>query len=155
MAIRSNQFIAFKLEDQVCGLPITEVDEIIPPREITNLPGTAEFIEGIINLRGEIVVIVDLRKRLEFEVAPKAEARIIVVDIAGIKVGFIVDEASEVIKIEAEQISNPTNAIAGIKNQYLKGIARLEDELVILLDLDRLLSTTEQAKISEVSEELA
>ena len=155
MADEMNQFIGFQLEDQEFGIGITEVDEIIPPEEITNLPGTADFIEGMINLRGEIIVIVDLRKRLGFEVSPLEETRIMVVEIKGTNVGFIVDDASEVIKIESEKISEPSGGIAGIKNEYLSGVARLDEKLVILLDLDQLLSTTEQAKISEVGEQLA
>jgi purine-binding chemotaxis protein CheW len=148
-----DQFIGFQLEDQEFGIGITEVDEIIPPAEITSLPGTAEFIEGMINLRGEIIIIVDLRKRLGFEVGPLDETRIMVVELKGANVGFVVDDASEVIKIKKEKITEPQGGISGIKNEYLDGIARLDDKLVILLDLNRLLSNTERAKISEVDQQ--
>ncbi|MBM7557513.1 chemotaxis protein CheW [Halanaerobacter jeridensis] len=153
MANNLDQFIGFKLKDQEFGIGITEVDEIIPPEEITNLPGTEDFIEGMINLRGEVIIIVDLRKRLDFEVSPLEETRIMVVDLENAKVGFIVDDASEVIKIDAEKITEPSGGVAGIKDEYLDGIARLEERLVILLDLNKLLSTTERAKIAEVEDQ--
>ena len=154
MANNLNQFIGFQLEEQEFGIGITDVDEIIPPEEITNLPGTEDFIEGMINLRGEIIIIVDLRKRLGFEVSPLDETRIMVVDLEKAKVGFIVDDASEVIKIDSEKITAPSGGVAGIKDEYLDGIARLDDRLVILLDLNKLLSTTERAKIAEVGDQL-
>lgn len=154
MANNLDQFIGFQLEEQEFGIGITDVDEIIPPEEITNLPGTEDFIEGMINLRGEIIIIVDLRKRLGFEVSPLSETRIMVVDLERAKVGFIVDDASEVIKIDPEKITAPSGGVAGIKDEYLDGIARLEERLVILLDLDKLLSTTERAKIAEVGDQL-
>ena len=154
MATDVDQFIGFKLEEQEFGIGITKVDEIIPPEKITNLPGTEDFIEGMINLRGEVIIIVDLRRRLGFEVSPLEETRIMVVDLERAKVGFIVDDASEVIKIDPEKITEPSGGVAGIKDEYLDGIARLDERLVILLDLDKLLSTTERAKIAEVGDQL-
>ncbi|MFO7819232.1 MAG: chemotaxis protein CheW [Halanaerobacter sp.] len=155
MANIENQFIGFQLEDQEFGIGIDKVDEIIPPEEVTNLPGTADFIEGMIDLRGEVIIIVDLRRRLDFEEAPLEETRIMVVELDRAKVGFIVDDASEVIKITPEQISAPSGGVAGIKDEYLDGVARLDERLVILLDLDKLLSTTERAKIADAGDQLA
>lgn len=154
MANIDDQYIGFRLEEQEFGIGIDKVDEIIPPEEVTSLPGTADFIEGMINLRGEVIIIVDLRRRLNFKEAPLDETRIMVVELERAKVGFIVDDASEVIKISSDEITAPSGGVAGIKDEYLAGIARLEERLVILLDLDKLLSTTERAKIAEAGEQL-
>ena len=154
MANIDDQYIVFRLEEQEFGIGIDKVDEIIPPEEVTSLPGTADFIEGMINLRGEVIIIVDLRRRLNFKEAPLDETRIMVVELERAKVGFIVDDASEVIKISSDEITAPSGGVAGIKDEYLAGIARLEERLVILLDLDKLLSTTERAKIAEAGEQL-
>ncbi|MCK8816258.1 chemotaxis protein CheW [Natroniella sulfidigena] len=148
-----DQFIVFKLGTEEFGVKITQVQEIIKMKEITKLPQSADFIEGIINLRGDIITIIDLRKRLEFEYDPEAETRIIVVKINDIDVGFIVDDASEVVRIAQEEISQPSGGMAGIKTEFISGIAKLEDRLIILLALDKLLSTTEQAKLEEVADE--
>ena len=155
MSSIEDQFIGFQLEDQEFGIGIDKVDEIIPPEEVTNLPGTADFIEGMINLRGEVIIIVDLRRRLDFEEAPLEETRIMVVELDRAKVGFIVDDASEVIKITPEEITTPSGGVAGIKDEYLAGVARLDERLVILLDLDKLLSTTERAKIADAGNQPA
>ncbi|MCK8827459.1 chemotaxis protein CheW [Natroniella acetigena] len=152
MMNKIDQFIVFKLGREEFGVKITQVQEIIKMKEITKLPQSADFIEGIINLRGDIITIIDLRKRLEFNYDPEVETRIIVVRINETDVGFIVDDASEVVRIAQEQIAQPSGGMAGIKTEFIDGIAKLEDRLVILLALDELLSTTEKAKLEEVVE---
>ncbi|OCL25542.1 chemotaxis protein CheW [Orenia metallireducens] len=147
-----NQFIIFKLASEEFGVEITKVQEILKPQPVTKLPQAADFIEGITNLRGDIITIIDLRKRLDFPLDNEGEDRILVVKINDIDVGFIVDDASEVIRIEEEQIVAPKKGIAGIKTEYLEGIAKLEKRLIILLDLDKILTTEEQIKIEEITE---
>jgi len=147
-----NQFIVFKLASEEFGIEITKVQEILKPQPVTKLPQAAGFIEGITNLRGDIITIIDLRKRLDFPLSNQGEDRILVVKINDIDVGFIVDDASEVIRIEEEQIAAPKQGIAGIKTEYLEGIAKLEERLIILLNLDKLLTTEEQVKIEQISE---
>ncbi len=147
-----NQFIIFKLATEEFGVEITKVQEIIKPQAVTKLPQTANFIEGIINLRGDIITIIDLRKRLDFELNTDSEDRILVVKINGVDVGFIVDDASEVIRIDSEKISKSSGGIAGIKNEYIDGIGKLEDRLIILLNLDKLLSTEEKVTLEEIAE---
>ncbi|WP_408955060.1 chemotaxis protein CheW [Natroniella sp. ANB-PHB2] len=147
-----NQFIVFKLGREEFGVKIMQVQEIIKRKEVTKLPQSADFIEGIINLRGDIITIIDLRKRLEFNYDPEAETRIIVVKINETEVGFIVDDASEVVRIAQGQVSQPSRGMAGIKTEFIDGIAKLEDRLIILLALNNLLSTTEKAKLEEVVE---
>ena len=154
--IDANQFIVFKLGTenyQEFAIKINEVEEIITPRKITKLPQVAEFIEGIIDLRGEIVIVIDLRTRLDFPNNPENDSRIIIVNINNTNVGFIVDDASEVIRINADDIAKPNSQIVGIKTDFLKGIAKLEDRLILLLDHVNLLSTTEQARIEELAQD--
>ncbi len=146
-----NQFIIFKLGNEEFGVEITKVQEIIKPQEVTKLPQTANFIEGIINLRGDIITIIDLRKRLDFEINNQ-EDRILVVTINDIDVGFVVDDASEVIRIDNKQISEPSKGIAGIKTEFLDGIAKLENRLIIVLNLDKILTTEEKVKLEEIAE---
>ncbi|PRX35644.1 purine-binding chemotaxis protein CheW [Orenia metallireducens] len=147
-----NQFIVFKLASEEFGVEINKVQEILKPQPVTKLPQAAGFIEGITNLRGDIITIIDLRKRLDFPLNDQGEDRILVVKINDIDVGFVVDDASEVIRIEEEQIAAPKKGIAGIKTEYLEGIAKLKERLIIILDLDKILSTEDQIKIEEIAE---
>ena len=107
---------------------------------------------GYIKDKEANITIIDLRKRLDFSLDNKGQDRILVVKINDIDVGFVVDDASEVIRIEQKQIAAPKKGVAGIKTEYLEGIAKLEERLIILLDLDKILSTEERIKIEEITE---
>ncbi|WP_027338834.1 chemotaxis protein CheW [Halonatronum saccharophilum] len=146
-----NQFIVFKLDSEQFGIEIIKVQEIIKPQKVTKLPKAEDFIEGIINLRGDIITIIDLRKRLDFNLDENIEPRIMIVKIDGINVGFVVDDASEVIRIEKEDITPPSKGVAGIKTEFIEGIAKVDERLIIVLDLDNILTTSEKVKLEEVA----
>ena len=138
------QIVVFALEDERYGLEIAAVYEIIRHQPITAVPQAPGFVEGVINLRGRIIPVVDLRER--FGLAPvtaSGASRIVVCDAANTRVGLVVDGVSEVLMVPAEAIE-PTPAVAvGRNSEYVRGIAKIAEDLIILLDLDHLFSNEE------------
>jgi purine-binding chemotaxis protein CheW len=145
------QLVSFKLRDEEFGVDILQVQEIIRMQEITNVPNAPQFVEGVINLRGRVIPVVDLRKRFSLEAKEHSKAtRIVVVKIGQITVGLIVDEVSEVLRIPEDTVEPPPPIVAGIESDYIKGVGKLEDRLLILLDLNKILSQEEEASLSQV-----
>ena len=151
------QLVVFTLKqgDTVCeyGVPITQVQEIIPMAKPTRLPQVPDFVEGIINLRGKIIPIIDLKKRFDMEATEiTSDTRSVVVEVSGQTVGIIVDEVSEVLRLSKDNIEPPPAAIGGITAEYLTGVGKLEDRLLILLDVDKILTEQEKAELVGVGE---
>ena len=145
------QLVSFKLKQEEFGVNILQVQEIIRMQEITNVPNAPEFVEGVINLRGRVIPIVDLRKRFGLESKEHSSAtRIIVVMIGDVQVGLIVDEVSEVLRISEDTVEPPPPIVAGIESDYIKGVGKLEDRLLILLDLNKILSMEEKQSLQKV-----
>ena len=147
------QLVIFKLatEKNVCeyGIPITKVQEIITTNPPTILPQVPNFVEGIINLRGKIIPIIDLKKRFALSSTPtEGETRSIVLEMDGQIAGIVVDEVSEVIMVPGEKIEPPPAVIGGITAEYLTGIAKVNDRLLILLDADRILTDIEKTALT-------
>ena len=144
------QLVVFDLAEEGYGVDISSVREIIRMQEITRVPRAPEFVEGVINLRGKVIPVVDLRKRFGF---PDSDAtkdtRIVVVDIAGQDIGVVVDAVTEVLRIGADAVEPPSSVITTADSDYLLGIAKLETRLIILLDLEQALSAMEMARIKE------
>ncbi len=127
--------VIFRLGREFYALDIQAVQEIVRMQTITSIPGSEPWVEGITNLRGRVVPVIDLRSRCGVETsAYSAETRIVVVSSATGMVGLIVDAVSEVMRIPADQIE-PPSSIVSVQNTYLRGIAKLEDRLVSLMDL--------------------
>ena len=146
------QLVVFDLSTESYGVDIGEVREIIRLQEITRVPRTPEFVEGVINLRGGVIPVVDLRKRFNLPVTDETnDNRIVVVDIGGQNIGVIVDAVTEVLRITTDSIEPPASVITTDESEYLLGIAKLEDRLIILLDLKQVLSEAEQSAVEEVS----
>ncbi|MFP4213723.1 MAG: chemotaxis protein CheW [Desulfohalobiaceae bacterium] len=145
------QLVSFKLKDEEFGVDILQVQEIIRMQEITHVPNAPDFVEGVINLRGRVIPIVDLRKRFGLESQEHGSAtRIIVVMIGQVTVGLIVDEVSEVLRIPEDTVEPPPPIVAGIESDYIKGVGKLEDRLLILLDLNKILSREEKTSLKQV-----
>lgn len=149
------QLVIFRLGNELFGVNITNVESIIKMQSITHLPNTKECIEGITNLRGKILPVIDLSKRLglPFHEATR-ESRIIVVALADVQVGMIVDEVNEVYTV-SEDVIEPTPAIvASVDSSMITGIAKVgpadEQHAVILLDLEELLSITEKVALKHI-----
>ena len=157
MAVESaqeeKQLVVFDLNTEAYGVDIGAVREIIRLQDITKVPGTPEFVEGVINLRGKVTPVVDLRKKLNITVAEQnAENRIVVMDIAGQDIGMVVDAVTEVLRISAGAVVPPSSVITSTSGQdYLMGIAKLDEKLIILLDLDKVLSLQEKQTLSEAT----
>jgi len=154
--IVEEQVVVFSVAGELYGLDISRVQGIIKMPEVTRVPRAAEFVEGVINLRGEIVPIIDLRKRFGLgQQEDSVDTRIINVEMGDHLVGLIVDAVEEVLNIPSDVIEPPPDLVTTVDSAYLRGIAKLEDRLVILLDLDRVLSTAEQQALGRLSVEAA
>jgi purine-binding chemotaxis protein CheW len=139
------QFVVFRLGVELYGVEISRVHEIVRMQTITRVPGSPAFVEGVINLRGSVIPVIDLRLRLNLPAAAHTRAsRITVVEIGNLVVGLVVDEVSEVLRINPALVEPPGPVVAGIESEYLQGIARLPERLVVLLDLDHVLAREER-----------
>ncbi len=140
MTETEKQYVIFKLGQEVFGLDISKVKEIIVYQNTTKIPGSSEIIEGIINLRGRVIPIIDLRKKLNFKEDKITNGTRIVVVETQITVGIVVDSVSEVLMIAANLIEKPSTMITtNVCDNYIEGIANMEDRLVIILDLERVI----------------
>jgi len=139
------QLVSFHIGEEEFCVDILKVQEIIRIMQITKMPNLPEFVEGIINLRGRVIPIIDLRIRLGLEKkAHSGTTRIIVVEIEGRTVGFIVDSVSEVLRIPRSITEAPPEIVSNINSEYITAIGKLEDRLLILLDLEKVLSEEEK-----------
>ena len=143
------QLVSFRLGHEEYGIEITKVQEIILMGEITRVPQTPDYIKGLINLRSTVIPIVDLRLRFGLpEEDVTDETRIMVVNVSGKTIGIVVDAVSEVLRISKEQISPPPPTVAGLGQEYLTGLVKLENRLLILLEIDKILAEEEIAGIN-------
>lgn len=145
--------VGFRVGAETFGVPITYVHEIVRVPEITSVPDSPEFVEGVINLRGKIVSVVDLRKRFgETQVDPNKKNRVIVVESDGKLVGLIVDTASEVLRIPNADIEPPPTILQNSESSYVTGVGKYQNRLIILVDLKRVLQRGELRTAAEVGE---
>jgi purine-binding chemotaxis protein CheW len=143
------QLVIFELADEHYGVDIAAVESIIKMEPITVVPQSLSFVEGVINLRGSILPVVDLRKRFKLTAGEvNKDARIVVVNMGGVKVGMVVDGVSEVLRVSDDTIEPPPPMVMNIESAFITGIAKIDSKLVILLDLDKVLSTHEKADLS-------
>lgn len=144
-----HQLVVFELENEKYGVDIASVEGIIKMQEITRLPHAPAFIEGITNLRGTIVPVVDLRTRFGLPCKePTRDTRIVIANMDSSKVGIIVDAVTQVIRVPEDKIEPPPQMSVTINSAFIKNIAKLESELVILLDLGKVLSTEEREALT-------
>ncbi len=145
------QLVVFDLAHEAYGVDIGTVREIIRMQDVTSVPHRPDYVSGVINLRGRITPVVDLRKRFNLpETEISRESRIVVVDIDGQDIGMIVDAVTEVLRISSDQIEPPSNMIAAGGSDYIVGIAKLESQLVLLLDLERVLTSAQTESSPEL-----
>jgi purine-binding chemotaxis protein CheW len=146
------QLVVFQLGAELYGVEIARVHEIIRLQAITRVPRAPAFVEGVINLRGKVIPVVDLRRRFGLPTAEHTRAsRIVVVEIGDQVVGIIVDGVSEVLRVSTATVEPPSPVVAGVDSEYLQGIAKLPERLVMLLDLDRVLAREERRALDSVS----
>lgn len=153
---REDQMVVFQLSGQTYGIDIASVYEIIRMEKITRVPRTPDFVEGVINLRGKIIPVIDLCKRFNLDYSGEtSSSRIIIVDVGGNTIGMIVDAVSEVLRVPADCIEPPPSMIHGIDAAYLRGIAIMDDKLIILLNLEKIFYEHEVEELKEFEAETA
>jgi purine-binding chemotaxis protein CheW len=150
------QVVGFRIGEETFGVRIGSVREIVRVPEITTVPNAQETIEGVINLRGKIIPVVDLRKRFgQAEIIADKKNRILVVELETKLVGLIVNSASEVLKIPPSEIESPGSVFADGESSYVTGVGKLKGRLIILLDIGKLLHRPEFKKLQEAAEPVA
>jgi purine-binding chemotaxis protein CheW len=141
---KMHQMVSFKLGTEEFGIDILEVQEIIKYQRITHVPQTPEFVEGVINLRGSVVPVIDLRKKFSLEAKEKDDrTRIVVVNINQKTIGVVVDTVEQVLRLSENQIEKPPDIGTGIVKEYLRGVGKLDQRLLIILHLDKILTSDE------------
>lgn len=143
------QLVSFHLGGEEYALEILNVQEIIRMVDLTRVPNSPDFVEGVINLRGRVIPVIGLRRRFNLEARKRdAQTRIIVVEVNGSIVGLEVDAVNEVLRIPTDTVEPPPR-LAKAEREYVSGVGKLENRLLLLLDVDRLLSESEQAAIAK------
>lgn len=145
---RAGRYLTFSMAGEEYGLEILKVQEIIGMMNVTRVPRTPDFIRGVINLRGKVIPVIDLRRKLQFEARADTDRTcIIVVQVqsgeSSITMGIIVDSVSEVLNISAPQIEPPPEFGVSISTDFILGMGKVDKRVIILLDADRILSPGE------------
>src|SRR6056297_123593 len=150
-----NQFLTFKVADEEYGVDVLKVQEIIRYREPTKMPNAPDIVKGVINFRGEVIPMVDLRKKFNLELIDYDDFTVVIIlEVKSKIVGIIVDMVSDMLSFNDEDIQTNLEFGSHVDMRFIKGMARLEERLIILLHLDKLLSFEEYKAISAVGEQL-
>ncbi len=150
----AGKYLTFALDKEVYGLAILKVQEIIGMMNVTSVPRTPEFVRGVINLRGKVIPVLDLRLKFSMEsVEDTARTCIIVVQVASegqdVTMGVIVDEVAEVLDVTADQIEPPPSFGAAVETAFLLGMGKVGNKVIMLLDVDKVLATQEVAAMHQ------
>ena len=139
------QYVVFSINRKFFGIELFKIREVISYRKITPLPQAGGFMQGIINLRGAVIPVFDLREKFNMPTAAEYTQFhvIIVVEISGRIMGVIVDDVSDVVEISPEEFQTTDNLPSNVQREYLKGVGKKDDKMIILLDMDHLLSSEE------------
>jgi purine-binding chemotaxis protein CheW len=147
------QIVGFRIGNETYGVRIGAVREIVRVPDITAVPSTPDSVEGVINLRGKIIPVMDLRKRFgQSEIKPDKKNRILVVELENKLLGLIVNSASEVLKIPPSEIEAPGSVFADGESGYVTGVGKLSGRLIILLDISKLLHRPELKRLEEAAD---
>ena len=157
LAAQAGKYLTFQLGGEVYGLEILKVQEIIGMMDVTQVPRTPDFVRGVINLRGKIIPVVDLRMKFDLERPPDSEKTCIVVvqvarDEQEVTMGVIVDEVSEVLDVEGDQIELPLSFGPAVQTDFILGMGKVGRKVVMLLDVDRVLSSGEFALVDQAAQ---
>lgn len=147
------QLVGFVISDEIFGVDILMVQEIIRGAVVTPIPNAPKFVEGVINLRGNIIPVIDLRKRLNLYDGQESQDKnwVLLLDVGNRVTGFVVDRVTKVLKVQQEHIEPPPDiVVAGLESQYINGVCEIDDYLLILLDFDRILLMEEIKKLKQI-----
>lgn len=151
------QLVTFQLSEELYAIDIMDVKEIVTLQEIRTLPNAPSYVEGLYNLRGEIIPIINLHKRFHLRKAQLGEdetllSGFIIIDLDGMKLGVIIDKVERVISIDYNEIQAPPQMISGIGAEYIQGVVNQNGGYLIILDIRKLFSARELQKIEEIEE---
>ena len=149
--VHAGKYLTFFLGSEEYGLKILTVHEIIGMMPVTRIPRTPDFIRGVLNLRGRVIPVVDLRVRFDMAVVETQDVCIIVVQVRGIQMGIVVDRVSEVVNIKPEEIEPPPSFGFDVPTDFLLGLGKAQGRVRMLLDIDHVLTTTEIAQATNVT----
>ena len=148
-AIGDEQVVVLDLAGEAYGVEIGRVEEIIRMQSITRIPNGPAFVEGVTNLRGRVIPVLDLRKRFGLPASdPTRRSRIVVGELGEHTVGLVVDGVSEVLLVSSEAVELPSTLVTTADSAFLRGVAKLDERLILLLDLSRILSRSEQEDLA-------
>lgn len=143
--------VVFRLKDEEYGVEVDQVKSIERMESITRVPNTPPFVKGVINLRGVVIPVINLRSRFQMEEEEYTDStRIVIVHVNEMEVGLIVDAALDVLDVPLDAIEPPPEVVGGVEAAYLRGMAKLEDRLLVLLNLDRVLSPEELKQVEQM-----
>jgi len=146
------QLVSFKIGTEEFGVDILNVQEIIKIVQITKVPNSPLFVEGVINLRGKVIPVIDLRTRLGLQkIEHDKDTRIIVVELSKSTIGFIVDAVNEVLRIPISITEAPPEIVAGVDSEFIRSVGKLDDRLLILIDLNKILLQDEAKQIEKMN----
>lgn len=148
-SVHAGKYLTFFLANEEYGLKILTVHEIIGMMPVTRVPRTPDFIRGVLNLRGRVIPVVDLRIRFGMEVVENQDVCIIVVQVRGIQMGIVVDRVSEVVMVAAANVEPPPSFGFDVPTDFLLGIAKAQGRVRMLLDIDHVLTTTDIGHASD------
>ena len=146
------QLVSFSIGEEEFGVDILKVQEINRMLNVTRVPSAPEYVDGVINLRGKVIPIINLRRRFGMERKDQdKQTRIIVVELSGKVVGFVVDAVREVLRIPSGITESPPALVGSVRSDYITAVGKLEDRLLILLDLERVLSESEHEALASIA----
>lgn len=145
------QLVKFSIADETFGIGITQIHQIIKPQEVFKVPNTPNFIEGLINLRGRVLTVFNLRKRFSMpEKENDDNTKILIVKLNDLLLGFTVDCVTEIVKIADEDIEETPPSIKSFDKRFLSGVGKIGDKLVLLLNLEKVLTPDEELQVHEI-----
>lgn len=146
------QIACFRLGEDVYAADIMRIKEIIRPQKLTSLPKSPAFVEGVLNLRGTVIPVIDLRKRFDFPIASHDKnTRLLIVAVGRQLLGLEVDEVTEVITLHVKDIKPPPQVVNGVSAEYLVGVCLVKDSLIMLLNLDKILTDRESSELTTLA----
>jgi purine-binding chemotaxis protein CheW len=142
------KFAVFRISDELFGIDIERVVEVIRTQKVFSVPGLPNFLSGVMSVRGTVIPLIDLRRR--FGLNPSGEKeRIIITRFEQEKIGFLVDEVKDILSLAPEEISSPPSIFKGFKTEYVTGLGKMKGAIIILLNIDNLLTSAEKIMLEE------